>query len=110
MKVTKQDTEESEAERARRERKGGKRLSVKTIARHIPTPSADELKAVAEKLIDGELSNEDWIIISACVCSIAMLQTLIESGASVGPFEVVDDNKPCSVIDAIMNVKLEVRK
>ena len=73
----------------------------------IPTPSADELKVLCEKLGTGEdLTNDEWVIIAACVASIAMLQMFLEEGVTVGPFVVVDDGLPSSVIEAILTAKL----
>ena len=73
----------------------------------IPTPSADELNILCGKLgSDENLTNDEWIIIAACVASIAMLQMLVESGVTVGPFEIVNDGRPSSVIEAILTAKL----
>ena len=73
----------------------------------IPTPSADELKVLCEKLGTGEdLTNDEWVIIAACVASITMLQMFLEEGVTVGPFVVVDDGLPSSVIEAILTAKL----
>ena len=77
----------------------------------IPTPSAEELKLLCGKLgSDENLTNDEWVIIAACVASIAMLQMFLEGGVKVGPFEIVDDGRPPSVIEAILTAKLTEAK
>lgn len=74
----------------------------------IPTPTADELQSLVARIGSAdELTNSDWVIIAACVASVAMLQILMESGATIGPFETVDDGRPNSVIEAILLVEVK---
>ena len=77
----------------------------------IPTPTADELQHISSKFgTDSEMSTRDWIIIAACVSSITMLQMLMEEGCTIGPFELVDDGRPNSVIEAILTVQPRVKE
>jgi len=71
---------------------------------------ATELMLCAEAMDKGEAMTTRQVALAVmCVAAIGKLQALADIGATIGPFEMVDDGKPNCILEAIITSNLEVR-